>query len=80
LHLRPIEVILLSACATLHFSHRKEIAMTTLLLRGLSAILPSHLRAPVQPTARPLAAQHWMTPEIRRNMGVRARRLMRSGD
>ena len=55
--------------------------MTTLLLRGLAAILPVSPAVRARPApARTAAAAHWMTPEIRRNMSARARRLIRSGD
>jgi len=49
----------------------------TLLLRGLAAIIATP--SPRGVVRRP-AAGYWLTPAIQRNMSVRARRLMRSGD
>ena len=54
--------------------------MTTLLLRGLAAFRPALAPVPTRAGAGNPAGVHWLTPAIRRNMGVRARRLMRSGD
>jgi hypothetical protein len=56
--------------------------MTTLLLRGLAAFRPAPALAPQRASAAASnpAGVHWLTPAIQRNMGVRARRLMRSGD
>ena len=56
--------------------------MTTLLLRGLAAFRPAPAPLPTRTgvAASSPSGAHWLTPAIQRNMGVRARRLMRSGD
>ena len=56
--------------------------MTTLLLRGLAAFRPAAVPAltRIGAAASNPGGAHWLTPAIQRNMGVRARRLMRSGD
>ena len=59
-----------------------HLACHTFPERGFAAFRPTPVLAPTRTgvAASNPAGVPWLTPAIRRNMGVRARRLMRSGD